>query len=324
MTALPIASGLSVRVRSITLEAEGVLAFELRATDGASLPAFSAGAHIDVVLPGGDVRCYSLCNDPAETHRWCIGVLREPASRGGSRHLHEAVRPGDVLTVGAPRNQFALDESAAANVFVAGGIGITPMLAMIARSRALGTRWTLHYAARTRRHAAFLERLQALAADGSGHVRLHFDDESGAQRLDIAAVVAQLPRDTHIYCCGPAGMLQGFDAATAALPAARVHKEHFAAAQPAATAGGYSVVLARSGRTLQVAPGETLLDCLIAAGADPMHSCRQGVCGTCEVKVLDGEPDHRDLVLSDQERAANDRMMPCCSGARSARLVLDL
>jgi vanillate O-demethylase ferredoxin subunit len=321
---MPTESSLSVRVRSVTHEAEGILAFELRPIDDAPLPAFSAGAHIDVVLPGGDVRCYSLCNDPAETHRWCIGVLREPASRGGSRHLHEAVRPGDVLTVGAPRNQFALDESAAANVFVAGGIGITPILAMIARSRALGTPWTLHYAARTRRHAAFLERLQALAAECSGRVLLHFDDEAGGRRIDLGRVAAELPPDAHIYCCGPAGMLQGFDAATAGLPAARVHKEHFAAARAAATAGGYSVVLARSGRTLQVAAGETLLDCLIAAGADPMHSCRQGVCGTCEVKVLEGVPDHRDMVLSDTERAANDRMMPCCSGARSARLVLDL
>jgi vanillate O-demethylase ferredoxin subunit len=315
---------LNVRVRSITQEAESILAFELRPADaGVALPAFRAGAHIDVHLPDGQVRCYSLCNDPAETHRWCIGVHRDPKSRGGSIHLHEAVRPGALLQVGLPRNQFALDESAAANVFIAGGIGITPLLAMVARSRAHGTPWVLHYAARTRRHAGFLERLQQLAKDGSGEVRLHFDQEAGGLPLDLAAVVAPLPADAHVYCCGPASMLAAYDRATAGLPAARVHKEHFASTQAAATAGGYEVVLARSGTTLQVAAGQTLLECLIAAGNDPLHSCREGICGTCELRVLEGEPEHRDMVLSAEERAANDRILPCCSGSRSARLVLD-
>jgi tetrachlorobenzoquinone reductase len=317
------ASTLRLRVRSITHEAEDILAFELRAEAGTALPAFTAGAHVDVHVPGAGVRCYSLCSDPAEPHRWCIAVRHEPQGLGGSRHLHETLRPGEWLEVGLPRNQFALDESAAGNVFIAGGIGITPLLAMIARSRALATPWTLHYAARTRRHAAFLERLEALAGDGSGRVQLHLAHEPGGQRLELDGVIAALPPAAHVYCCGPAPMLEAFQRATAELPRSRVHSEHFGR-PPALAARGYEVQLARSGRTLQVAPGQSLLDCLIAAGVDAMHSCRAGLCGTCEVRVLQGEPEHRDLVLSEPERAANDRLMPCCSGARSARLVLDL
>jgi ferredoxin-NADP reductase len=318
-------SQLQVRVRSITHEADGVLAFELRpGQDGTELPAFTAGAHIDVHLADGLVRSYSLCNDPAETHRYCIGVHRSPASRGGSRFMHEAVRPGDVLAIAAPRNHFPLAEQSPADVFIAGGIGITPILAMLARARALGKPWTLFYAARTRRHAAFLERLARIADRPGTQVVQHFDDEAGGTRLDLDAIVRELPPGAHVYCCGPAPMLQAYERATAGLAPARVHKEYFAGEAQVATDGGYAVTLARSGRTLRVQPGQTLLDCLIAAGTDPMHSCRQGLCGTCEVRVLEGIPEHRDLVLSPEERQANDRMMPCCSGARSERLVLDL
>lgn len=319
---------LQARIRATTFEAEGVLGLELVPLPPArALPAFTAGAHIDLHLAtreGPLVRSYSLLNDPRETHRYCIGVNRDARSRGGSRHVHEVLRPGQVLTVSAPRNHFPLDESGPFNVFIAGGIGITPLLGMIERSRALGIPWRLHYSARTRPHAAFLDRLAAWDGRDGGQVLLNFDQEPGGQMLDLRRIVAELPEGAHVYCCGPLPMLAAFEQATAGLAPARVHREYFAAREAAATGGGFTVELARSRRTLAVPEGKTILDCLIEQQIEPPFSCREGVCGTCEVRVLDGTPDHRDLVLSDAERAANDRMMVCCSGARSRTLVLDL
>lgn len=319
---------LQVRLRSITLEADHILGFELVALPpDNSLPAFTAGAHIDLHLPtpgGALVRSYSLLNDPRETHRYRIGVNRDPKSRGGSRHVHEVLRVGDVLTISAPRNNFPLDESAPFNVFIAGGIGITPMLGMIARSQALGTPWRLHYAARTRQHAGFLDLLATYQGQPGAELVLNFDQEPGGQMLNLNRVVDALPAGAHVYCCGPLPMLEAYEQATAGLPPERVHREYFAAKEAAATAGGFTVELARSHKTLTVPEGKTILDCLIEIQVEPPFSCREGVCGTCEVRVLDGTPDHRDLVLTDAERAAGDRMMVCCSGAKSPRLVLDL
>ena len=316
---------LQVRVRATTYEAANILGFELVPLDAsASLPAFSAGAHIDVHLPSGLTRSYSLLNDPQETHRYCIGVNRDAHSRGGSRHMHEQLRTGAVLSISAPRNLFEMDESAPFNVFIAGGIGITPMLSMIARSQALGTPWRLHYAARTRQHAGFLDLLARYQDQPGADVQLNFDQESGGRMLDLSAVIAALPEGAHVYACGPQPLLAAYEQATASLPPARVHREYFAAKEAAATDGSYTVTLARSQRTLQIQPGQTLLDGLIAIGAEPTFSCQQGICGTCEVRVLEGTPDHRDMVLTEAEQAANDRMMVCCSGAKSARLVLDL
>lgn len=318
-------STLQVRVRATTYEARSILGFELVPLDPATpLPAFTAGAHIDVHLPGGLLRSYSLLNDPKETHRYRIGVNLDAHSRGGSRHMHEQLRTGAVLTISAPRNLFAMDESSPFNVFIAGGIGITPMLSMIARSQALGTPWRLHYAARTREHAGFLDLLATYQGQSGADVQLNFDQESGGRMLDLNAVVAAMPAGAHVYACGPAPMLKAYEQATASLPPERVHREYFAAQEAAATEGSYTVTLARSQRTLQISPGQTLLDGLIAIGAEPTFSCQQGICGTCEVKVLEGTPDHRDMVLTEAEQAANDRMMVCCSGAKSARLVLDL
>lgn len=316
---------LQVRVRATTYEAQNILGFELVPLDtSASLPAFTAGAHIELHLPGGLKRSYSLLNDPQETHRYCIGVNRDARSRGGSRYLHEQLRTGAVLTIGAPRNLFAMDESSPFNVFIAGGIGITPMLGMIARSQALGTPWRLHYAARTPEHAGFLDVLARYQGQPGADVQLNFDQLPGGRMLDLNAVIAALPAGAHVYACGPTPMLEAYEKACASLPPERVHREYFAAQEAPATEGSYAVTLARSQRTLQIQPGQTLLDGLIAIGAEPTFSCQQGICGTCEVRVLEGTPDHRDMVLSDAEKAANDRMMVCCSGALSARLVLDL
>lgn len=325
MSPVTASSTLQVRVRATTYEAQHILGFELVPLDPATaLPAFTAGAHIDVHLPGGLQRSYSLLNDPQETHRYRIGVNRDAHSRGGSRHMHEQLRTGAVLTISTPRNLFAMDESSAFNVFIAGGIGITPMLSMIARSQTLGTPWRLHYAARTRQHAGFLDLLAAYQGQPGAEVQLNFDQEPCGQMLNLNAVIAALPEGAHVYACGPQHLLAAYEQATASLPPARVHREYFAAKEAAATDGSYTVTLARSQRTLQIQPGQTLLDGLIAIGAEPTFSCQQGICGTCEVKVLEGTPDHRDMVLTDAEQAANDRMMVCCSGAKSARLVLDL
>ncbi len=288
------------------------------------LPAFDAGAHIDLLLPGGLTRQYSLLNDPAERQRYQIAVNKDAHSRGGSRCVHERVRVGDVLTISAPRNHFPLDESAVLQVFIAGGIGITPIMSMIARCRTLGLPWRLYYAARTREYAAFVDTLEAWAKGPEAQVQFNFDQAPGGKMLDLAAVLASVPADAHVYCCGPLPLLAAFEAATAHRPAGQVHREYFAASEAAATAGGFSVELARSGRSVQVQAGESILDCLMAIGVEPPHSCREGICGTCEVRVLEGVPDHRDMVLSAAEKARNDRLMICCSGAKSPRLVLDL
>ena len=321
-------STLNVRVRAMTWEAQSIVGLELvPLPPQTQLPAFSAGAHIEVHLetPQGPlVRHYSLLNDPRETHRYCLGIHQDAQSRGGSQHVHTQLRVGQVLRIGLPRNHFPLEESAPHQVFIAGGIGITPMLSMVARAQALGTPWTLYYAARTRAHAGFLDRLERAASQAGGQLVLNFDQEPGGQLLDLNAIVAALPEGAHVYCCGPAPMLQAYKAATAHLPAARVHHEAFAAQDAPANEGGFTVELARSQKRVQVPPGKTILDCLIEIHAEPVFSCREGVCGTCEVKVIEGTPDHRDMVLTDSERAANNRMMVCCSGAKSPTLVLDL
>jgi vanillate O-demethylase ferredoxin subunit len=316
---------IQVRVKAVTWEAEGVLAFELvPLPPRKELPPFTAGAHVDLHLPNGLIRSYSLLNAQDERLRYVIGVNRDAQSRGGSRYLHESLRAGDTLAIGAPRNNFALDETAHLSVLIAGGIGITPLMAMARRLRSLGRPWRLHYAARTRAQAAFVDELQALRDREGADVHFTFDREPGARMMDIPALIAALPDGAHVYCCGPLPMLDAFEQATRALPRERVHAEYFAARDAAANEGGFSVRLARSGRTIAIAPGHTILDALIEHGVDVPYSCRDGVCGTCETRVVDGQCDHRDLVLSSAEKAANDRMMVCCSGAKSATLVLDL
>lgn len=305
-----------VFVKAIVWEADGVISLDLRPSDGGALPAFTAGAHIDLHLPEGMRRSYSLANDQTETHRYLIAVQRDAASRGGSRFVHDSIRVGQRLTIDPPRNNFALDETGERFVLIAGGIGITPMLCMSRRLAALGRPMSLYYAARTRSRAAFLDDLPA--------AHLHFDDEQGGAVLDIAAIVGGSAEGTHFYCCGPLPMLAAFEGATAHLPPDRVHVEYFMAREPVQAEGGFEVVLARANRTIAVPEKTTILDALLAAGIDAGHSCLEGVCGTCETRVLDGIPDHRDSVLTTRERAANKTIMICCSGAKTPRLVLDL
>ncbi len=319
---------LDLRVRALTWEADGILGIELVRAQGTDpLPAFTAGAHIDLHLPTGAgerVRSYSLLNHESETHRYCVAVNRDAASTGGSAWIHASLRPGQVLKVGTPRNNFPLDASSAPAVFIAGGIGITPMLSMIRAVVAQDRRpWTLHYAARNRAGMAFVPELEALAAKDGGVLNLHRDDEAG-RVLDMAGLIGAMPAGAHVYACGPRPMLQAFEAATAGLPPECVHLEYFGAKEAAATAGGFTVRLHRTKRDVPVVEGQTILQALMAQGIEPLYSCQEGYCGTCEVAVLAGEPEHRDVVLSDAEKAANNRMMICCSGSRTPVIEIDL
>lgn len=313
------------RVRRIAWEAKDVFSFELEPLEGRGLKPFAAGAHVDLELPNGLMRSYSL-SDAGRSDRYRITVARDINSAGGSSFLAEKVRAGDTLKVGDPRNNFPLREDAVRSVFIAGGIGVTPFVPMAMRLNELGRPWRLHYCVRTRDRAALLEELQTLAAAGQGEVIMNFDEEPGGTMLDLRGVISGLGAGEHVYCCGPIGMLDAFRASCDALgiESERVHFEYFKSNVESATEGGFKVVLARSGITLPVKSGETILQAVLAAGVDVPSSCEEGVCGSCETRVLAGEPDHRDLILSDQEKKAGRTMMICCSGSKSASLTLDL
>lgn len=314
-----------LRVQAIRYEAEGIVSLELRQPGGQSLPAFTAGAHVDLKLPNGLVRSYSVCSDQGDDSRYVIAVSRDPASRGGSAWIHDALRVGQLIDTTAPSNNFPLEENAERTVLIAGGIGITPILSMIRRLETLARDWTLHFAVRTRAHAAFLPELRTLAGPRPGRLRVHADDEHDGTVLDVVRVVkdADAHPDTHLYCCGPLPMLAAFRDAADGLPAAQVHIEYFSSDQAAYTAGGFEIELAESGITLTVEEGRTILETIQDVGIDVPFSCTEGICGTCETRVLSGTPDHRDLVLTDQEKKAGDVMMICCSGSKSPRLVLE-
>ena len=317
---------LQVRVARRTLEAQDICSLELVACDGTALPAFAAGSHVDVHLPGGTVRQYSLCNDPAETHRYQIAVLRDPASRGGSAAVHERLAEGDELRISAPRNHFALAPEAPRHLLLAGGIGVTPILCMAERLSVLGADFHMHYAGRSPQRMAFVQRIRDCAF--AGRVQLHHDDGEAAQRLDIGAVLAAAGPDTHLYVCGPQGFMDAVlaTARQQGWAEARLHWEFFAAADAGPRGGdtAFEVQLASSGRIVPVAADQSVTQALQAAGVEILVSCEQGVCGTCLTRVLAGQVDHRDAYLTAEEQAAHDQFTPCCSRARCERLVLDL
>jgi vanillate O-demethylase ferredoxin subunit len=316
---------LQVNVTRKTDEAEGICSFELTATDGSPLPAFEAGAHIDIHIADGLTRQYSLCNDPDERHRYLISVLKDVNSRGGSSAMHEQVQAGQTLTISTPRNLFALEKSARRHLLFGGGIGITPMLAMAWELSHQGADFHLHYCFRSSQRAAFV----AMLRQTPFAARITFHDDSGAQtqKLDAPAVLAAPGPDTHLYVCGPAGFMNYIlDAARSAdWSPDRVHKEFFAA-EPIDQTGNspFEVELANSGRVFQIPAERTVFEVLDEADIAIESSCEQGVCGTCVTRVLKGIPDHRDQFLTAAEHAANDRFTPCCSRAKSSRLVLDL
>ncbi len=318
---------LAVKVARKWSEAQDVCALELVPVSGA-LPAFSAGAHIDLQLPGADgplVRQYSLCNAPGATDRYQIAVLREPDSRGGSLAVHDTVAEGDTLHISAPNNHFPLAEGAPFHLLLAGGIGITPLLAMAEQLARDGKPFALHHATRSAERTPFLKHLGTCAF--AAQVHHHCSAQGAEQRLDIDATLRGAPAGSHLYVCGPQAFI---DAALASAHAlgwddTRLHREYFAATRVASAGdSGFEIEIASTGRVIPVLPAQTALQALNNAGLDVPSSCEQGVCGTCLTGVKAGEPDHRDLYLTDEEHAANDQFLPCCSRARSARLVLDL
>jgi ferredoxin-NADP reductase len=311
---------LRLRVARRTTGAEGVVVLDLRAPDGGELPAWSAGAHIDLRMPGDLVRQYSLCGDPRDRSVWRVAVLREPESRGGSAHVHESLREGDDVDVRGPRNHFEL-APAQRYVFIAGGIGITPILPMIDAADAAGAEWELHYGGRSRRSMAFLESLEA--ATGA-RVTLHPQDEVGL--IDLDALLGDPRPGTLVYCCGPEPLLVAVEQRCADWPAGTLHVERFApkdVGEPVLT-GAFEVELALSGLSLTVPPERSVLQVVEDAGISVLSSCTEGTCGTCETTVLAGEVDHRDSLLTPAEQAANDTMFICVSRAACPKLVLEL
>ncbi len=314
---------LTVRVTAKTMEAQDIASFELVSVDGQPLPPFSAGSHIDVHMENGLVRQYSLCNDPAETRRYLIAVLREPNSRGGSSAMHEQVGLGSVLQISQPRNHFPL-VAAPRSLLLAGGIGVTPILCMAERLQRLGADFEMRYCTRAPERTAFRSRIaQSGFAD---KVQFHFDAGPAQQKLDCHALLAAAEAGTHLYVCGPAGFIQHVADTAQALgwPRERVHFEYFGAPpQDSAADAGFQVRLASSGKTYEIPADKTVIEILAANGIQIPTSCEQGVCGTCVTRVISGQLEHRDVYLNDAEHAGNQQFTPCCSRAKGL-LVLDL
>lgn len=316
-------ASMMMRVQAIRWRAPDIREIEFcLPVPGGTLPGIEPGGHVDIELPGDLVRSYSLTNGPDRRDAYCVAVRRAPDSQGGSAYMCDSLRVGELLRVTPARNTFPLAADAAESIFIAGGIGITPILSMIRHREASGASWRLIYAARSRADAAYLPELEALDGD-RGRVQYHFDDENGDAHLDLASCVAQAPADAHLYACGPAPMLDAYEAACADLPPDCVHLERFAG-DADLSGGGFTVELRRSGKEFFIPEGRTIMEVLHEAGIRVAYSCQSGVCGTCETRVLEGQPDHRDQLLSESEKARGRTMMICCSRALSDRLVLDI
>jgi ferredoxin-NADP reductase len=323
----------TLHLTRITDETPTVRHFELSAADHAPLPGFSAGAHVTIEIPEIGQRKYSLINTstaPSATsapQRYTLGIRIDPEGGGGSRFMH-ALKIGDQLNVSGPDNQFPLKANTLPPLLVGGGIGITPLISMAAELKSQGQAFRIIYAVRNRTELAFKDALAEIAGDG---LHLHVDDEA-KRVLDLASVLGALPVGTHAYMCGPKPMLKAGIAASRGLgwPVGHLMFELFYSAAPvrtapvAATDGSFEVELKSRGQVFKVPLGKSILDVLVDAGLDPMHDCKKGECGVCQVGVLAGVPDHRDVILSESERASNKVMQICISRSKSPRLVLDL
>lgn len=315
----PRTASVLLRVARKQREADGVVSLLLTAEDDGRLPDWTAGSHIDLMLGNGEVRQYSLCGDRWDAGSYRIAVLREPTGRGGSQYVHDVLQEGDVVGFGGPRNHFAMVPSTQYR-FVAGGIGITPLLPMLRQAEMLGAQWSLLYGGRTRSSMAFLDELAAYG----DKVVVHPQDEMGL--LPLVDVLGTPDAAGRVYCCGPAPLLDAVERLASRWPAPVLRTERFTAKEQGAPARStpFTVVLQRSGREIVVTPEMSVLDAVREGGRDVLSSCREGTCGTCETRVLDGIPDHRDSILDAVGRASNDCMFPCVSRACSDRLVLDL
>jgi ferredoxin-NADP reductase len=310
-----------LRVGQMTWEAEGVLSVRLTDPSGADLPGWEPGAHLALHLPNGIVREFSLCSDPEDRSGWTVAVLREPSSRGGSAYVHLELRPGNLVTVDGPRNNFSL-EPAKKYLLVAGGIGITPILAMARDLERRGEEWTMLYAGRSGATMAFVEELRELARD---KVTVHADDVAGGPPV-LAGVLDRVDADTLVYCCGPEALLKGVEEGL--VDPASLRLERFKAPEPVAPLEGgdrpFDIVCTGSGKRVHVPVGTTALDALDQAGLDMPSSCTEGICGTCETKVVAGTVDHRDFLLTDDEKEAQNTMFVCVSRALTPELTLDV
>lgn len=315
-----------LRVAHIWREAEDITGLDLVAPNGGPLPAFTAGAHVLLDLPGGLTRQYSLCNDPAERHRYRLAVLRVRDGRGGSAYVAESLRAGDEIEIQGPRNNFPLSPGRPETLLIAGGIGVTPLLGMMFELARSGQPYRLVYCARSPAHAAFRQELSA--PPFAPYVDFVFDGGDPARGLDLGKLFAGLAPGTAVYCCGPHSLMNAVRGAGAHLPAGSLHFESFSAPVEKTTqeenASSFEIELARSGRVLIVPEGKSILNVLRADGFQADSLCEEGYCGTCVVPLLSGEADHRDTVLSDAEREQNRAIAICCSRARSRRLTLDL
>ncbi len=328
----PIRQWMRLKIVAKTDEAMDIVSFELADPDGRNLPPFSAGAHIDVEVGDGLIRQYSLCNHPGEQHRYLIAVLKVPDSRGGSIGMHERFREGSLINVSEPRNHFSLVAAAKKSILFAGGIGVTPILCMAERLAQTGADFEMHYSARSAERMAFAKRI--MASSFADKVRFHLNDGPADQKLDVKAALGKkglfggVPRDVHVYVCGPSGFMDWV------LKTARdnkwreeqLHREYFSpAALPAdAASSAFEVQIASTGQTYLIPAHMPITKALRLHGIDIPTSCEEGICGTCITRVLEGIPDHRDLVLSARDKARNDQMTPCCSRAKTPKLVLDL
>jgi vanillate O-demethylase ferredoxin subunit len=307
---------LKLDVFRITSSAGDVRIFECRHLGAGTLPPNTPGSHVDVYVSDGTARQYSLLPSGHGSYRFAVKL--EAEGQGGSKYLHEAIDVGDVLEIGIPRNNFSLHEEANHTVLIAGGIGITPLYSMAKRLVEIGSSWELHYSSRAGRDALFADELSAMHPS---NVLLYGGPNSS--RLDVGGLIERSPDGAHFYCCGPRPLIEEFGRLGAQRPLANIHVEHFRG-EPVAPLEAFKVKLKRSGKILQVPCGRALLDVLLDAGVDIPFSCREGVCGACEVGVTEGIPDHRDSVLSPLERAANKSIVACCSGSRTETLTLDL
>lgn len=300
--------------------AKGVIALSLGHPDGRELPEWTPGAHIDVQIPGlGTARQYSLCGSTRDRSRWRIAVLRVSDSRGGSSYVHDSLHVGNKVKVRGPRNHFPLLDSTH-YLFIAGGIGITPLLPMIAAVDRAGASWSLHYGGRQRESLAFVDELGRYG----DRTTVYCDNDTG--RIDVEALLAEPRPDTLIYCCGPEGLLQAAESAARSWPKGSFHAERFTpktVEAPANALESFEVVCKRSGVTLQVPADKSILQVMREAGLNVLSSCQEGTCGTCEQDIIEGEADHRDSVLTEEEQKANESLMVCVSRSLSSRLVLD-
>lgn len=316
-------SWMAARVASLTVEADDIVSLELLSGDGETLPSFSAGSHVDVELPNGMIRQYSLCNDSSEKNRYQIAVSLDPATRGGSASVHRDIRVNQIINIGKPRQNFPLVD-AGHSILIAGGIGITPLISMAEHLAKTNASFEMHYCTRSSSKTAFTQRIRS--ASFVDLVHFHYDDGEPTQRLDIESLLSEQNSGAHIYVCGPRGFMDFVinSAKQRGWTHEQIHFEYFSGDESYTESTYFQVKIFSSGKLFDIPADRSIVSVLGENGVEIPVSCEQGVCGTCVTRVLEGVPDHRDAFFSDVEKEKNDQLTPCCSRARTPVLILDL